>query len=164
MYEYCWLATVEITYQHFNFIDPTSIPMLSIIVNNIESVNIIVTPPSVSPVCVLQYYISYSSSCYHRVTNITVNPNTDPTQPVQVAIRGLDLCYCSYTYTVAAYTSNGTGERGDPMSTGTLCKTIVVLLFIRKVTITLGSYIVTCCSVHIDRKKMSSNRRLHYFW
>ena len=97
--------------------------MLSVIVDNIESVNITVTPPSVSPVCVLQYIISYFSSIDSTVTNITVDPNTDPTQTLQVAIGGLNLCDCSYTFTVVADTRNGIGERSDPISRGSLCKT-----------------------------------------
>ena len=100
--------------------------MLSVIGNDIESVNITVTPPSVSPVCVLQYIISYSSSCDSTVTNITVDPNTDPTQPVPVQVTrdGFDLCDCSYTFTVAADTRNGTGEWSNPIIMDSLCKTI----------------------------------------
>ena len=89
----------------------------------IETLNITVIPPSVSSVCVLQYFISYSSSCDSGVTNITVDPNTDPTQLVQFTIGGLNLCECGYTFTVAADTRNGIGERSNPISRGLLCKT-----------------------------------------
>ena len=112
-----------VSYQNFNFLDPPSTPMLSIIVDNIETLNITITSPSVSPVCVLQYIIIYSSSCDSRVANITVDSNTDPTQLVQVTRDGFDLCDCSYTFTVAADTRNGIGERSNPISRGSLCKT-----------------------------------------
>ena len=91
--------------------------------DNIETLNITITPPSVSPVCVLRYIISYSSSCDSGVTNITVNPNTDPTQPVQFTRGGFNLCDCNYTFTVAADTRNGIGEWSDLISRGLLCKT-----------------------------------------
>ena len=102
--------------------------MLSVIVDNIESLNISITPPSVSPVCVLQYNIRYSSSCDSTATNITVDSNTvDPSQPVQFTIGGFNLCDCSYTFTVAADTRNGIGERSNPILMSSLCKTIIVI-------------------------------------
>ena len=79
-------------------------------------VHIALTPPSVSPVCVLQYIITYSSSCDGTTTNITVNPNMDPTQPVQVTIGGLDLCNCNYNFTAASIAKNGIGERSNPIT------------------------------------------------
>ena len=98
--------------------------MFIIIMNDAESVNITVIPPTVSPVCVLQYIISYSSSCDNTVTNITVDPNVNPTQPVQLTRDGFDLCDCSYTFTVAADTRNGIGEWSNPIIMDSLCKTI----------------------------------------
>ena len=98
--------------------------------DNIETLNITITPPSVSPVCVLHYIISYSSSCDSGVTNITVYPNTEPTQPVQVTRGGLNLCDCSYIFIVAADTRNGIGERSNPISRGSLCKTIIVTIIL----------------------------------
>ena len=96
---------------------------------DIETLNITVTPPSVSPVCVLQYIITNSSSCDSTVSNITMDPNTDPNQPVQFTIGGFNLCDCSYTFTVAADTRNGIGERSNPISGGLLCKTIIVIQY-----------------------------------
>ena len=90
-----------------------------------ETVNVMVTPPSVSPECVLQYIITYSN-CEGLETNITVNPNnTDPTQPVQLTRGGLNLCTCSYNFTVSAITRNGTGERSDPVTIKISGKAIV---------------------------------------
>ena len=96
--------------------------MLTATVDNIESLNITITPPSAS-VCILQYIITNSSNCDSTATNITVIPSTDPTQPVQVTRSELNLCDCSYAFTVAADTRNGIGERSSPISRGLLCKT-----------------------------------------
>ena len=114
----------------FQFIDPPSIPMLSLMMDNIETLTITVTPPSVSPVCVFQYNIKYSSSCDDTITKIIVDPNSDPMSRVQLTLSGFNLCHCNYTFTVTTDTRNGFGERSDPISRGSLCKTIVVLLCI----------------------------------
>ena len=83
---------------------------------NNETVNIMVTPPLVSPECVLQYNIITYSNCESIRTDITVDPNTDPTQPVQLTRVGLNLCTCSYNFTASAVTRNGTGERSAPVT------------------------------------------------
>ena len=82
-----------------------------------ETVYIMVTPPSVSPECVLQYIIIIYSNCEGIETNITVDPNTNPTQPVQLIRGSLNLCTCSYNFTASAVTRNGIGERSNPVTT-----------------------------------------------
>ena len=102
-----------------NFIDPPSLPELDVsqVMEDNETVHVMVTPPSVSPECVLQYIITYYN-CESIETNITVNPNnTDPTQPLQLTRGGLNLCTCSYNFTGAAITRNGIGNRSDFVTT-----------------------------------------------
>ena len=91
-----------------------------------ETVNIMVIPPSVSPECVLQYNITYSN-CESIETNISVDPNTNLTQPVQLIRGGLNLCTCSYNFTAAAVTRNGIGERTNPVTIKISGKAIVKL-------------------------------------
>ena len=112
---YCFLILSYIS----NFIAPPSLPELDVsqVMEDNETVNVTLTPPSVSPECVLQYNIITYSNCESIETNITVDPNnTDPTQPVQLTRSGLNLCTCSYNFTAAAVTRNGTGERSDPVT------------------------------------------------
>ena len=90
-----------------------------------ETVHIMVTPPSVSPECVLQYNIITYSNCEGIENNITVDPNTDPTQPVQLTRSGLNLCTCSYNFTAVAVTRNGIGERTNPVTIKISGKAIV---------------------------------------
>ena len=89
---------------------------------NNETVNVMVTPPLVSPECVLQYTITYSN-CEGLETNFTMNPNN--TDPVQFTRGGLNLCPCSYNFTAMAVTRNGIGERSDPVTIKISGKAIV---------------------------------------
>ena len=89
---------------------------------NNETVNIMVTPPLVSPECVLLYIITYSN-CESIETNITVNPNN--TDPVQFTRGGLNLCTCSHNFTAVVVTRNGIGERTNPVTIKILGKAIV---------------------------------------
>ena len=108
--------------------------MLSVIVENIETVIITVTPPSVSPECVLQYIITTTSNCNSTVTNIAVYPNTDPTQPVQLTRGGFNLCDCYYNFTVtAADTRNSIGDPSNPISRVSSCKTINVIILMERI-------------------------------
>ena len=107
------------------FIAPPSLPKLDVsqVMEDNETVNITLTPPSVSPECVLQYIIY--SNCESIETNITVDPNTDPIHPVQLTRGGLNLCTCSYNFTAVAVTRNGTGERSAPVTIKISGKAIV---------------------------------------
>ena len=90
---------------------------------NNETVNIMVTPPLVSPECVLQYNIITYSNCEGIETNVTVNPNN--TDPVQFTRGGLNLCTCSYNFTAVAVTSNGIGPSSAPVTIKISGKAIV---------------------------------------
>ena len=110
-----------------NFIAPPSLPELYVnqVMEDNETVHIMVTPPSVSPECVLDYDIFIYSNCEGIETNITIDPNTDPTQPVEMTRGGFNLCTCSYNFTAAAVTSNGIGERSNPVTIKISGKAIV---------------------------------------
>ena len=114
----------------FHFTDSPSPPILNVSrVENaylVETLNVTITPPSVSPICVLQYIITYSSSCDGMTNDITVYPMTDPTQLVQWIIGGLNLCNCSYNLTVAVVTRNGITSRSDSVLVESICKPIIV--------------------------------------
>ena len=117
---------------------------------NTETLDVTVTAPSVYFVCVLQYIISYSSSCDDITTNITEDPSTHTHQLLQLNIGGFHLCNCSYTFITTLVTRSGI-IRSDSVLVDSIGKPTIVRVMhcsVKELTYKSCVYLNNCFGEH----------------